>query len=249
MNNNRNNRRIIAASVTGTYHLAKNQMCQDCFGHISCNNKMVAVVSDGAGSAKYGKIGAKTVCRTVCDILINSNFNNVEQNIIKALEVSRQKLALHRFNKYKSEKYLTDFSATVVGCFCEGKRGVFFHIGDGAGIALCEKSLRTVISQPENGISSCETYFYTMDDWKDSLRFTHFENAQSLMLMTDGVTGFAFRKDFADLEKKFIEPINNFLLQEASKTKAVNALTNTLSSPQACKINPDDKTLLWARLK
>lgn len=248
MKNNRKHKRIIAASVTGTYHLAKSQMCQDCFGHISCNNKMVAVVSDGAGSAKYGKIGARTVCRTVCDILIKSTFADIEKNIIKALEISRQKLIFHRFNLKKSEQGLADFSATVVGCFCQGRQGIFFHIGDGAAIALCKKSLRTVISQPENGISSCETYFYTMDDWKDSLRFTHFENAQSLMLMTDGVTGFAFRKDFADLEKKFIEPINNFLLQEKSKTKAVTALTNTLSSPQARKINPDDKTLLWARL-
>ena len=88
-----------------------------------------------------------------------------------------------------------------------------------------------------------------MDDWKDSLRFTTFEKAESLMLMTDGVTSFAFKNNYEELENGFVYPINNFLWQEKSKTKAVKALNNTLSTPKASKLNPDDKTFLWAKLK
>ena len=87
-----------------------------------------------------------------------------------------------------------------------------------------------------------------MDDWKDSLRFTPFEKAQSIMLMTDGVTGFAFKKNFDGLECGFIEPINHFLRGESSKKRAVRALNNTLSAPKANRLNPDDKTLLWVGL-
>lgn len=249
MKNKTHNIRVIAASVTGMYHENKRQSCQDCFAHACRNGKMVAVVSDGAGSAKYGKIGAKIVCSTLCDILISSSWQNIKQNIVRALETARQKLIYHRFNKTKNESGLIDFSATVVGCVCDKGRGIFFHIGDGAAVAISEQKLRTVVSQPENGMFSCETYFYTMDDWQDSLRFTTFDDAQSIMLMTDGVTGFAFKKNFESLERGFIDPINNFFLSEQSKSKAIKALNNTLASPQANKINPDDKTLLWARLK
>ena len=44
--------RVIATKITGHLHQAKQTPCQD-FYHYACSgNKLVAVVSDGAGSAK-----------------------------------------------------------------------------------------------------------------------------------------------------------------------------------------------------
>lgn len=248
MKNKRPNIQIVATSVTGMYHRSKNMPCQDCFCHACKGNKLVAVVSDGAGSAKYGKIGAKIVCETLCDILISCSFSDINNKIMQALEVARQKLLYHRFNKNKSEGELINFAATVVGAVYMHGRGVFFHIGDGAALAIKEAPCHAVVSEPENGVFSCETYFYTMDDWKDSLRFTPFEKARSIMLMTDGVTGFAFKKNFDGLECSFIDPINSFLRKETSKQRAVRALNNTLSAHKANRLNPDDKTLLWVGL-
>ncbi len=127
--------------------------------------------------------------------------------------------------------------------------GFFFHIGDGAAIAFTAPDLsRYVASRPENGVFSCETYFYTMDDWEDTLRFTTFEQAYTLMLMSDGLTNFSFAPDFSRIEPNFLLPINNFLDGEKLKTKAVRALSNTLNTMRAQKLNPDDKTFLWVKL-
>ena len=244
---NKNDFRVVVASTVGPYHKAKGMGGQDCFAFMQNNSRVVAIVSDGAGSAKYGKIGAKCVCEKVCEILMKADFKNMRQNIIDAIDVTRDELMIHRLNKTKSEAGLIDFSATLVGAVYDKGKGIFFHIGDGAGVAFL-KSKNVVISEPENGIFASETFFYTMDDWKDSLRFTNFENAHTIFLMSDGVTNFSFSRDYQTIEKSFLQPIADYLNKETCKAKALRALTNTLNNPQALRLNSDDKTLLWIKM-
>lgn len=242
--------RVIATRITGSLHAAKQTPCQD-FYHYACSgNKLVAVVSDGAGSAKYGKIGAKVICETLVNVLINTPLKNVEQAVVTAVQIARERLIIHRLNKSKSESEIINFSATMVGVVYHKNHGVFFHIGDGAGIALhtVHDNLKYTISYPANGHFSCETYFYTMHNWRECLRFTPVEKSDSLFLMTDGVTDFALSDDVYRLKKGFIEPINKYLKSESNKHKALLALNNTLDTKQARRLNSDDKTFLWAEL-
>ena len=242
--------RVIATKITGSLHEAKKVPCQD-FYHYACSgNKLVAIVSDGAGSAKYGKIGAKIICETLVNQLINTPLKNVEKVVLEAIEIARGKLMLHRLNKSKSEQEMLNFSATMVGVFYHRDRGVFFHIGDGAGVAvhMQNESFNYTLSQPVNGRFSCVTYFYTMNNWRRYLRFTRIDKSESLFLMTDGVTNFALDDDARHLKKGFIEPINRYLKSEDNKQRALMALNNTLDAKQARKLNSDDKTFLWAGL-
>jgi len=240
---------VLATSIRGALHKARDLPCQDYSCSRAYKNKFIAVVSDGAGSAPHSRTGAKIICDTLCSLLINSDIENIKVDVKKAILTARQKLLFHRYNHSKTDKDFINFSATLVGAFCQNNRGVFFHIGDGAGIAFKNGQYDNfVISEPENGAFSCETYFYTMDDWQDCLRFTNFENANRILLMTDGVTGFAFSDDFYKIRQNFLIPIIEYLEREKRKTYAITALRNTLNNKKAQHLNADDKTILWAEL-
>lgn len=249
MRANNQNIRVLTASVKGVLHAQQNLPCQDYCKYDQDGRNFIAVVSDGAGSAKYGRIGAKTVCETLTSLLKNIDFGEAKKAVAQAIGIARSKLIRHRLNKTKSERSLVDFAATLVGVIYYKNKGLFFHIGDGAALAFHDdKYQKFTASRPENGRFSCETYFYTMDDWKDSLRFTSFENAGTIFLMSDGLTNFSFSRDYQTIEKSFLQPIADFLSKEPNKTKALRALSNTLGNPQAAKLNSDDKTLVWIKL-
>ena len=235
--------KIVAASVVGLSHANNKIACQDYYQYVLGKN-LVAVVSDGAGSAKYGRIGAKNVCSVLCDLLKNADFSKIDKEIVKAIKIVREKLFLHRFNKTKDERGLGCFAATIVGVVYNKGQGVFFHIGDGAALSLYENA-NFVASRPENGFFSCETFFFTQQEWLENLRFTKFQSARNILLMSDGLTSFAFKPDFDEIEHKFVLPINDYLSKERSLIKAKKALINTLNTPRAQKLNSDDKTLVW----
>ena len=90
------NIRVIATKITGSLHAAKNTPCQDSYHYACSGNKLVAVVSDGAGSARYGKIGAKIICETIVNVLINTPFKDVKTGVKKAIDIARNKLIIHR---------------------------------------------------------------------------------------------------------------------------------------------------------
>ncbi|MBR2136801.1 MAG: protein phosphatase 2C domain-containing protein [Alphaproteobacteria bacterium] len=239
---------IISTVVRGALHKAKDMPCQDYCRAKTKGVNTVAVVSDGAGSARYGKTGARIVCDTLCDLLVNARPEDFKQKLCAAIETARDKLIFHRLNKSKSENDLLHFSATLVGVYCHKNIGVFFHIGDGAGIAYQEGNYADlVISEPENGAFSCETYFYTMTDWQDCLRLVEFKDKNRILLMTDGTTGYMFSDDFYKVRRNFFVPIVEYLEREQNKTYAVKALQNTLNDSKAQRLNADDKTFLWVK--
>ena len=170
--------RVVAASVAGPLHCHKKLPCQDYFKFRREGKNFVAVVSDGAGSARYGKVGARVICETLIDHLKNTRPHQIIERTCQAVEAARRKLSLHRLNKGKKAENLNDFAATIVGVVYNEGQGCFFHIGDGAALAFnSDGDLRDfVASRPENGNFSCETFFYTQDNWKENLRFTRFEN-------------------------------------------------------------------------
>lgn len=144
---------------------------------------------------------------------------------------------------------LADFNATLVGCVGWHGGGLLFHIGDGAAVALDATSLHVLaISPPENGEFAEQTFFYTGSEWREHLRFTPVPlGANLIALMSDGAMTFGIAANRRDVDRRFFGPVTRFLSRDGVSPQAGSAaLLATLSSPGACRVTHDDKTLLWA---
>ncbi|RYE02239.1 MAG: protein phosphatase 2C domain-containing protein, partial [Sphingomonadales bacterium] len=184
--------RIAGASVTGAYHALRGDLCQDRHRlEVTPGGALIAVVSDGAGSAVRGGEGASILCEQVTVALAGALggdrprpsralLRHGVRAVCAGIEAARSRIA----------DAPSDYHATLVGAVVlPGEGGLFFHIGDGAALALESGGGRWALSAPRNGEYSHETYFFTENDWRKRLRFTLVApDFDTIFVMTDGVT-------------------------------------------------------------
>lgn len=244
--------RIYAASATGTSHIGKGIPCQDAFAFHADGERLVAVVCDGAGSASRSDQGSRVVADTVTRVLSErlrgdcaglDDEDAFEAIASEAIETARAAL-IDIAGAAKAS--LSSYAATLVGFAGDAQRGWFFHIGDGIGVAETAADEPGVVTEPENGEYSNETYFVTGDAWRQHLRVLAVTAPTArLALMSDGAMPFAMDKGNTGLFKPFIEPVARYLAS-VSEDDGSRALLGTLDDPRTHGITSDDKTLLIA---
>jgi len=243
------NWKVVATAVRGTSHVETNIPCQDAFDWNVQGDIFIGVVSDGAGSAENSDIGAQLVSKTINQHFFSSietleklsSVDSIKREIENAIQKTREEL------QSRENTTLKDYYATVVGCVVTPTTGLFFHIGDGLGAAVYDNNwAECILTLPENGEFSDQTYFYTENHWKEHLRFKEFDpQVQYIVLMTDGAMTFAAAKMLAGLEPKFMAPVSNYLEQNSTE-QGIKAIHQTLNSSKSYGITSDDKTLMWA---
>jgi serine/threonine protein phosphatase PrpC len=202
-------------------------------------------VAQGVSATSEAKIEAPAIAALPA---LTEAEHALRQVVTAAIAEARNKvLALAP----ESGALLGDFNATLVGCAAWPDGGLFFHIGDGTAVALDSRSLDVLgMSPPENGEFAEQTFFYTADAWREHLRFTPVPARTDLVaLMSDGTMTFAIASSRREVDRRFFAPVTKYLVRDDVSTEAgAAALHSTLSSPGACRVTHDDKTLLWAHL-
>ncbi len=242
---------VFRASATGKYHLDNDAPCQDAAHSVVVGNVFIGAVCDGAGSAAESQHGAEFLSRRVIELIaqaVSSGAFAQAHADYAAFLAPHIETARAELNRVATSRELTlrDYACTFVGCISAPEGGCFFHIGDGFGVYMQDDG-ESVLSQPENGEFSDETYFVTDDHWREHLRVTPLAAASRgvIGLMSDGAMPFAINRPRTGFYRPFIDPVVNFL-RSAPEPTGNAALLNVLSSEKTCEITPDDKTLLLA---
>ncbi len=237
--------RVVAATVIGAMHERKCELGQDAYAVGVENGLLVAALCDGAGSAVRGLEGARIGSRLVVEELLGHwdtqdalTEEVVQKRVLAAIEKARR--VVMRLGN------LAEYAATLVGVIATMERGWFFHIGDGAGVALASigHEAGSVVSRPENGEYINETYFFTGNAWQEHIRITAFDKEKVLALMSDGVTPFAMLHGSIGVDERFVMPVFRYL-SDVDPEQGARALLGTLGCESASKISDDDKTLLY----
>lgn len=241
--------RTFGASVTGKAHLDKDIPCQDAHAHAVVGDVLVAIVCDGAGSARLSEQGAQFVATQTVQALAGrleqgATVQDLHDGAL-AGTLAQIRAALDDIAR-AANATLDDYAATVVGVVMGADNGFFFHLGDGLGVAQLLDG-GELISLPANGEYANETYFISGERWREQLRLLPIhQSVCGVVLMSDGCMPFAMSKNNAALYAPFMDAVQGYLRTVESVGLGNTALASTLADPRTHQITGDDKTLLLA---
>lgn len=272
-NTMKNNIRIVHASVPGARHLAENIPCQD--SHIvatTVNGVVLAVISDGAGTARNSEIGSAFITKNALQIfgsLINSKGWFIDGKLPTKAEWKIQSTRMfrdlhHRLAGYATaiEKPVKNLLGTCIVLVSNGKDGALIsHIGDGRAAVRNSDGQWNSALMPCNGDQPNATMFIGVDIWTNREKIDLWTEAR---VIKTPVTGFAMMSDGCEVlfyktrifdengeEVDANEPIqDNFELNylailNSEEESAVNgAFKDFLLNSEQLKDEPDDKTMI-----
>jgi hypothetical protein len=211
---------------------------------------LVAIASDGAGSASHGGEGASLVCRTM-GAALRRHFASTaaaptSDQFWQWLDATRDRIALAAEHRGLTPR---DFAATMVVTASTGDWTIAAHVGDGAAVMRNGQSDWKALSWPEQGEYASTTFFVT-DDAGPRLRLAAMEEPiDALAVFTDGIERLALDLRRGEAHQPFfqgmIKPLEGGIERGPDRDLGAK-LAVYLDSPAVCERTDDDKTLILA---
>lgn len=220
---------IAKGSVIGSRHIEDQTPCQDAF-QVVYNNDLdfgIALISDGAGSAKSSETGSNFIVNKAPEIIESKlsgiTFSDVFKKEHEDIEnifidiLTELKGLLFEFST-ENEIPFKDLAATVIILLFNAEGLICSHIGDGrAGFLDAESKWHPVLT-PFRGELANQTIFLTSDIWdkpEDFIRTSVIkEPIQAFTLMTDGCENATFElshfNEKTQTYEKANKPFSNF---------------------------------------
>ena len=254
------NWRYVAASAAGTAHEQTRTPCQDYAYTATASARdgtqyLIALASDGAGSALYSEAGSRLACESGGAFLLEylSHEGHLGRSVLNqglataCLEHIRSTLENAVSEMHGTGAALRDFACTLVGLVAGPKHALAFQIGDGAVVIRRNGELAPVF-WPDAGEYANMTYFVTDGDAEQHLQIAQIDAPHEVSLLTDGLQRLALVFSTRQAHAPFFEPMFAVLRNlHADQCDSLNAqLASFLSSPAVNQRTDDDKTLILA---
>lgn len=240
--------RWASASVIGTSHIQNGGRLQDAYAVAKFDNgSIVAVVSDGAGSAKFGAYGAWLTCRFLLVrirewVRANPDLPSDDElaDWINELRGRISEIATRRGSSSRQ------FAATLAAIAITPDESVTIHIGDSTVVGR-KGTEWDVLCWPENGEYASSTYFVT-DDPEPRLNINrHQREHNAFALFSDGVGDLALSHLEHAAHPRFFDPMFRPIDSASGEGRLVGLsakLSAYLAGPSVCERTNDDKTLI-----
>lgn len=240
--------RWASASVIGTSHIQNGDRLQDAYAVSEMGNGCIfAVVSDGAGSAKFGAYGAWLTCR-----FLSVRFREwvredpnlpTDEELADWIDELRDRISAIATRRGTVPR---QFAATLAAIIVTPDEAVTLHVGDSAVVGR-KGGEWDVLCWPENGEYASSTYFVT-DDPEPRLNIVrHPREHDAFALFSDGVGDLALTHLEQAAHPPFFDPMFRPIDAVSGKGRVVELsakLATYLAGPSVCERTDDDKTLI-----
>jgi hypothetical protein len=246
--------RWAGAISAGTSHLKRRTLCQDsasCKTFITPSGPlMVAVVSDGAGSASHSRHGSRMVChgfmRAMARQVADENGSPPDkEDVLSMLDAIRDRIGTAAKRAHRSKRA---FAATMVAVIAAPRWTLIAHVGDGACVVSANgSSTWQVPSWPWHGEYASSTSFVTEDPFPH-LQLTLIDHAiDRFAVFSDGLERLVLdhnsKRAFAPFFERMLSPLGQS--QKAGRDRTLSkALRSFLASQHVTDRTDDDTSLI-----
>jgi hypothetical protein len=240
--------RWASASVIGTSHIQNGGRLQDAYAVSELGNGCIfAVVSDGAGSAKFGAFGAWLTCRFLSVRFREWVHENPElptdEDLSDWIDELRNRISAIAARRGTVPR---QFAATLAAMVVAPDEAVTLHIGDSA-IVGRKGGKWEVLCWPENGEYASSTYFVTDEPEPRLNIIRHPREHGAFALFSDGVGDLALSHLERVAHTRFFDPMLRPVDVASGEGRLVELsakLATYLASPSVGERTDDDKTLI-----
>ncbi|MFC5861763.1 PP2C family serine/threonine-protein phosphatase [Acidicapsa dinghuensis] len=238
--------------MIGTAHLkADNGICQDAHrcAYAADVDRLVCIVSDGAGSASRSAEASRLVCDRIAFNITRAPEDDVHTSGFAKRAVSELRLDLEELAE-ASDLPLREFACTVLVAIISDNICTFWQIGDGAICFRCaETEEYRVAFWPNKGEYANMTFFVTDANVTDELEFDSLDlRVADVALFSDGLERLALDFKTREAHPKFFAGFFPYLYGEpAGEVLGIQTqLEQFLGSDRVNAKTDDDKTLILA---
>jgi hypothetical protein len=245
------------ASVTGASHLASNAPCQDSsacqtFPLADGSEALVAVVSDGAGTASRADAGASLVCSSFLEkskqlFASGGTIHDLSESFARdwLIEVRRNIRALAGADRVEPNDFACTFVAAAIG----ENESTFLHLGDGAIVIARRGGAPTdyrCISWPQQGEYVNSTNLVTHEDALENISLCYEAGVDEVALFSDGLQHLVLDYENQLAHAPFFNSVFSWLraTRESDAGNLSRSLIAFLNSDKVNERTDDDKTLV-----